>query len=1025
MAASPVADHTPTTASNHRKTSNSGSSSYFPKTVTLKEWWLIRTGNDCNGKSLGVAGYVSSVQRVRREFHSAPVIKRHDVFTVETADDVTVFLDGPINRTCTLAYGFPPEIFDHFGLGFPFYWKQCEKRWCEVEADEEKAYADTIHKIGMESTPIAENDSSDVEADEEKAYADTIHNIGMESTAIAENDSSDVEVMDDDYRHIQSEKADIVKASKCAMLHSPVGSFGTSACEEVNVEDDSSPTEEGNEGHTSFPAAEEYCEAVSNDGSKDIPSSPTPSFHTTSASSLQDVVADKGASSNSKAPSVDGVADLNCCSSEKVIGDGRDNVVDPNVLTSNRKTRSRAKRNKTIASESTDVLASNQKNVSRSKAKRKKKIASASTELLDEGKLDETVHQTPPVRKSNRKVRSVNEVAALDFCSSEEVIGDGRGNVVDLNVLTSNQKNASRTRAKRNKKVASESTDLLDEGKLEETVHQTPPIRKSNRKVPSVNGVAALDFCSSEEVIGDGRDNVVDLNVSTSNQKNASRSKVKRNKRLASESTKPLDEGKLDGAVHQTPAFGKSNSKIPSINEVAAFNLVSSEDVADNGRDNVVHLIVSESNQKTASRSKVKRNKKLASESTKPLDEGKLDETVHQNPPIRTSNRKVPSINGVAALDFCSSEEVIGNGRDNVVDLNISKSNQKTRSQAKRKKKIASESTKPLDEGKLASESTKPLDEGKLDETVHQTPPSSTINEQENMDDLNVSKFDQKTASGSTVKRNKRLRSESNTMVHDEGKLAVHQTPAVWKSNRKIPSVNEVAAFNLVSSEDVVDNGRDNVVHLNVSKSNQKTASRSKVKRNKKLAPESTKPLDEGNLDKTVQQTPPPATNVSKFDQNTASGSTVKRNRKLRSGSTTMVHDEAKLDGAVHQTPSTEVRKSRRKNKTSETANIINPSDGGSAVKKAAKRSLFESPVTPNTPKGKTTSCLHSPESLNLKRSRSGRLLMPTLEFWRNQSPIYDAERKVIGILEEVGTPRQAAPRGSRSEPPKKKPKTR
>ncbi|CAN1229507.1 Kinetochore-associated protein KNL-2 homolog [Linum grandiflorum] len=946
MAASPVADHTPTTASNHRKTSNSGSSSYFPKTVTLKEWWLIRTGNDCNGKSLGVAGYVSSVQRVRREFHSAPVIKRHDVFTVETADDVTVFLDGPINRTCTLAYGFPPEIFDHFGLGFPFYWKQCEKRWCEVEADEEKAYADTIHKIGMESTPIAENDSSDVEADEEKAYADTIHNIGMESTAIAENDSSDVEVMDDDYRHIQSEKADIVKASKCAMLHSPVGSFGTSACEEVNVEDDSSPTEEGNEGHTSFPAAEEYCEAVSNDGSKDIPSSPTPSFHTTSASSLQDVVADKGASSNSKAPSVDGVADLNCCSSEKVIGDGRDNVVDPNVLTSNRKTRSRAKRNKTIASESTDVLASNQKNVSRSKAKRKKKIASASTELLDEGKLDETVHQTPPVRKSNRKV-------------------------------------------------------------------------------PSVNGVAALDFCSSEEVIGDGRDNVVDLNVSTSNQKNASRSKVKRNKRLASESTKPLDEGKLDGAVHQTPAFGKSNSKIPSINEVAAFNLVSSEDVADNGRDNVVHLIVSESNQKTASRSKVKRNKKLASESTKPLDEGKLDETVHQNPPIRTSNRKVPSINGVAALDFCSSEEVIGNGRDNVVDLNISKSNQKTRSQAKRKKKIASESTKPLDEGKLASESTKPLDEGKLDETVHQTPPSSTINEQENMDDLNVSKFDQKTASGSTVKRNKRLRSESNTMVHDEGKLAVHQTPAVWKSNRKIPSVNEVAAFNLVSSEDVVDNGRDNVVHLNVSKSNQKTASRSKVKRNKKLAPESTKPLDEGNLDKTVQQTPPPATNVSKFDQNTASGSTVKRNRKLRSGSTTMVHDEAKLDGAVHQTPSTEVRKSRRKNKTSETANIINPSDGGSAVKKAAKRSLFESPVTPNTPKGKTTSCLHSPESLNLKRSRSGRLLMPTLEFWRNQSPIYDAERKVIGILEEVGTPRQAAPRGSRSEPPKKKPKTR
>ncbi|BBH06101.1 hypothetical protein Prudu_017659, partial [Prunus dulcis] len=39
-----------------------------------------------------------------------------------------------------------------------------------------------------------------------------------------------------------------------------------------------------------------------------------------------------------------------------------------------------------------------------------------------------------------------------------------------------------------------------------------------------------------------------------------------------------------------------------------------------------------------------------------------------------------------------------------------------------------------------------------------------------------------------------------------------------------------------------------------------------------------------------------------------------------------------------------------------------------------------------------------SPESLNMRRSRSGRLLLPTMEFWRNQLAIYDSDRKVTGI---------------------------
>lgn len=58
--------------------------------------------------------------------------------------------------------------------------------------------------------------------------------------------------------------------------------------------------------------------------------------------------------------------------------------------------------------------------------------------------------------------------------------------------------------------------------------------------------------------------------------------------------------------------------------------------------------------------------------------------------------------------------------------------------------------------------------------------------------------------------------------------------------------------------------------------------------------------------------------------------------------------------------------------------------------------------------------------SLSLKRSRSGRLLIPPLEFWRNELVMYDKDRKITGIQE--GTPNVIDhPIGSRSEPPKTK----
>ncbi|KAK4423035.1 hypothetical protein Salat_1886100 [Sesamum alatum] len=55
---------------------------------------------------------------------------------------------------------------------------------------------------------------------------------------------------------------------------------------------------------------------------------------------------------------------------------------------------------------------------------------------------------------------------------------------------------------------------------------------------------------------------------------------------------------------------------------------------------------------------------------------------------------------------------------------------------------------------------------------------------------------------------------------------------------------------------------------------------------------------------------------------------------------------------------------------------------------------------TPDKEKEKVPTA--SPHSSSFKRSRSGRLLMPTLAFWCNQRAIYDADRTVTGIVDGI-----------------------
>lgn len=71
-----------------------------------------------------------------------------------------------------------------------------------------------------------------------------------------------------------------------------------------------------------------------------------------------------------------------------------------------------------------------------------------------------------------------------------------------------------------------------------------------------------------------------------------------------------------------------------------------------------------------------------------------------------------------------------------------------------------------------------------------------------------------------------------------------------------------------------------------------------------------------------------------------------------------------------------------------------------SSWKKAQRKINFDAHASPHSQERREKSSIVSPESLSLKRSRSGRLLVPCLDFWRNQIAVYDADRNITGIQE-------------------------
>ncbi|XP_078179262.1 uncharacterized protein LOC144573363 isoform X5 [Carex rostrata] len=99
------------------------SSSSTDNSVVLDDWWLVTSNVEGESKGLAVAGHIAKKES-QLPFISTQIVKRHDTYTLEAADGVTVKVEGMINQTNTLKNGFSHEMCERFTIGFPIFWKQ-------------------------------------------------------------------------------------------------------------------------------------------------------------------------------------------------------------------------------------------------------------------------------------------------------------------------------------------------------------------------------------------------------------------------------------------------------------------------------------------------------------------------------------------------------------------------------------------------------------------------------------------------------------------------------------------------------------------------------------------------------------------------------------------------------------------------------------------------------------------------------------------------------------------------------------
>ncbi|PWA85707.1 hypothetical protein CTI12_AA146970 [Artemisia annua] len=128
-------------------------------------------------------------------------------------------------------------------------------------------------------------------------------------------------------------------------------------------------------------------------------------------------------------------------------------------------------------------------------------------------------------------------------------------------------------------------------------------------------------------------------------------------------------------------------------------------------------------------------------------------------------------------------------------------------------------------------------------------------------------------------------------------------------------------------------------------------------------------------------------------------GQNKKKNNKDMFGSSCREDTHNTPTSARHEIDSQEARLTQSKSKR-------NLKSGNSAERRRIAISPKSPKTTPKAKKGSKDTyrspTILSPESFSGKKSRSGRVLLPPLDFWRNQKVLYDLNRQLYGVEEPM-----------------------
>ncbi|XP_058771032.1 kinetochore-associated protein KNL-2 homolog isoform X2 [Vicia villosa] len=139
--------------------------SHFLPTVTLFDWWLVKSPDN----RLCISGNASRKGEAVRVFNSSPIVERYDVYSLKNAEGIYIFIRGIINEERTLEKGFTPQIFNSFYIGFPPNWETCWVLHCIREEEEEvETGTDLVNAAMNTESPICEDILSD---DEQKSIS--------------------------------------------------------------------------------------------------------------------------------------------------------------------------------------------------------------------------------------------------------------------------------------------------------------------------------------------------------------------------------------------------------------------------------------------------------------------------------------------------------------------------------------------------------------------------------------------------------------------------------------------------------------------------------------------------------------------------------------------------------------------------------------------------------------------------------------------------------------------------------------